>query len=386
MRVHSAPFGCLVGSIALAVSGCSRDAHPVVETSDSHGAHDSPIAPDKAVNVFNWGNFIDPTVITDFEKEYGIKVHYDVYDTNEMMEAKLLAGHTDYDVVVPGGSFFEKEIKAGVYQKLDKSLLPNLKNLDPGAVRATAVVDPGNQYGVDYTWLISVGLGFDAAKIKARVTDAPTDSWRLIFDPKIVSKLQDCGVSVLDSPDDVVSAALAYLGKDPNSESLDDLKLAEAVLQPMRPYVRYIDSGRYFADLANGDLCLAMGWSGDIAQARKRAREASKGADIEYSLPKEGSLGIVDVLAIPADAPHPGNAHLFINYLLRPDVAAKNAMAVTYASGVAGSVALVSETMRTDSAVYPSPEARARLVPMRAKSQEFTRALMRMWTRFKTGQ
>jgi putrescine transport system substrate-binding protein len=336
--------------------------------------------------VFNWGNFIDPTVITDFEKAYGIKVHYDVYDTNEMMEAKLLAGHTDYDVVVPGGSFFEKEIKAGVYQRLDKSLLPNLKNLDPGAVRATAVVDPGNQYGVDYTWLISVGLGFDAAKIKARVTDAPTDSWRLIFDPKIVSKLQDCGVSVLDSPDDVVSAALAYLGKDPNSESLDDLKLAAAVLQPMRPYVRYIDSGRYFADLANGDLCLAMGWSGDIAQARKRAREASKGADIEYSLPKEGSLGIVDVLAIPADAPHPGNAHLFINYLLRPDVAAKNAMAVTYASGVAGSVALVSETMRTDSAVYPSPEARARLVPMRAKSQEFTRALMRMWTRFKTGQ
>ncbi len=392
MRVHSPPFACLVGSIALAVSGCSRDVHPVVKTSDSHaakdshGAHDSPIAPDKTVNVFNWGNFIDPTVITDFEKAYGIKVHYDVYDTNEMMEAKLLAGHTDYDVVVPGGSFFEKEIKAGVYQRLDKSLLPNLKNLDPGAVRATAVVDPGNQYGVDYTWLISVGLGFDAAKIKARVTDAPTDSWRLIFDPKIVSKLQDCGVSVLDSPDDVVSAALAYLGKDPNSESLDDLKLAAAVLQPMRPYVRYIDSGRYFADLANGDLCLAMGWSGDIAQARKRAREASKGADIEYSLPKEGSLGIVDVLAIPADAPHPGNAHLFINYLLRPDVAAKNAMAVTYASGVAGSVALVSETMRTDSAVYPSPEARARLVPMRAKSQEFTRALMRMWTRFKTGQ
>ena len=392
MRVHQPRFACLVGSIALAVAGCSRDAHPVLETSDSHatkdshGTNDSPVAPAKTLNVFNWGNFIDPTVITDFEKEFGIKVHYDVYDTNEMMEAKLLAGHTDYDVVVPGGSFFEKEIKAGVYQKLDKSLLPNLKNLDPGAVQATAILDPGNQYGVDYTWLLSVGLGFDVAKIKARVADAPTDSWRLIFDPKIVSKLQDCGISMLDSPDDVVSAALAYLGKDPNSESLDDLKLAEAVLRPVRPYLRYIDSGRYFGDLANGDLCLVMGWSGDVAQARKRAQEASKGADIVYSLPKEGSLGIVDVLAIPADAPHPRNAHLFIDYLLRPDVAAKNAMAVTYASGVAGSVALVSESMRTDSAVYPSPEARARLVPMRAKSQEFTRALMRMWTRFKTGE
>ena len=344
------------------------------------------MALEKTLNVFNWGNFIDPTVLTDFEKEYGVKVHYDVYDTNEMMEVKLLAGHTDYDVVVPGGSFFEKEIKAGVYQKLDKSLLPNLQNLDPGAVQATAILDPGNQYGVDYTWLLSVGLGFDAAKLKARVADAPTDSWRLIFDPRIVSRFQDCGISMLDSPDDVVSAALAYLGKDPNSESLDDLKLAESVLRPVRPYLRYIDSGRYFGDLANGDLCLVMGWSGDVAQARKRAREASKGIDIVYSLPKEGSLGIVDVLAIPADAPHPRNAHLFINYLLRPDVAARNAMAVTYASGVAGSVALVSESMRSDTIVYPSPEARARLVPMRAKSQEFTRALMRMWTRFKTGQ
>jgi putrescine transport system substrate-binding protein len=191
---------------------------------------------------------------------------------------------------------------------------------------------------------------------------------------------------VLDSPDDVVSAALSFLGKDPNSESLGDLALAEHVLAGIRPYLRIIDSARYFADLANGDLCLALGWSGDFAQARRRALEAGKGVAIAYSLPKEGSLSIVDVLAIPADAPHPANAHRFINYLLRPEVAAKNATAVTYASGVAGSVALVSETLRNDSTVYPPPEARARLAPMRAKSQEFTRALMRMWTRFKSGQ
>jgi putrescine transport system substrate-binding protein len=322
----------------------------------------------------------------DFEKEFGIKIHYDVYDSNEIMEAKLLAGHTNYDVVVPGGSFFGKEIKAKVYQKLDKALLPNLRNLDPGAARATEIFDPGNLYGVDYMWLVTVGLGFDVTKINARLANAPLDSWRLIFDPHVVVNFQDCGISVLDSPEDVVSSVLAYLGKDPNSESLEDLNSAAGVLQNIRPYLRYVDSARYYADLANGDICLALGWSGDLAQARKRAQEANKDVVIDYSLPKEGSLMFVDVLAIPADAPHPTNAHLFINYLLRPDVAAKNAMAVTYASGVADSVGLLSESLRSNSAVYPPPEARARLVPERAKSQEFTRSLMRMWTRFKTGQ
>jgi putrescine transport system substrate-binding protein len=341
---------------------------------------------DNILNVYNWSNYIGPSIISDFEKESGIKVHYDVYETNEMMEVKLLAGHTNYDIVVPGGSFFEREVKAGVYRKLDKSLLPELKNLDPGAATATAVYDPGNQYGVDYTWLISVGMGYNVNKVKARIADAPFDSWRLIFDPNVLSKLTDCGVSVLDSPDDVVGSVLAYLGKDPNSESAEDLASAEKVLQAIRPYLRYVDSTRYIADLANGDLCLALGWSGDIAQARQRAGEAGNAVTIGYSVPREGALSIVDVIAIPADAPHPKNAHRFIDYLLRPDIAAKNAMAITYASGVAGAVALVSESLRNDSAVYPPPEARARLVPMRARSQEFTRSLMRMWTRFKTGQ
>jgi putrescine transport system substrate-binding protein len=372
----------LAACLALLAAACSREA------AAPGGGRDVADVADvtRTLNVYNWSDFIDPSVVTNFEKEFGIKVHYDVYETNEMMEAKLLAGHTNYDVVVPGGSFFEKEIKAGVYQKLDKAMLPNLKNLDTGAVQATAVLDPGNEYGVDYTWLVTVGLGYDAAKIEKRLAGAPLDSWRLLFDPRVVSKFQDCGVSVLDSPDDVVSAALSLLGKDPNSESLEDLARAEQMLAAIRPYLRIIDSARYFADLANGDLCLALGWSGDFAQARKRAAEAGKGVTIVYSVPKEGSLSIVDVLAIPADAPHAANAHRFINYLLRPDVAAKNAMAVTYASGVKGSVDLVSESLRSDPAVYPSPEARARLTPMRARSQEFTRALMRMWTRFKTGQ
>jgi putrescine transport system substrate-binding protein len=370
----------LLGSLASLAAACSGNSGPPPQGSAAAAASEN------VLNVYNWSDFIGPSIISDFEKESGIKVHYDVYESNEMMEVKLLSGHTNYDIVVPGGSFFEREVKAGVYRKLDKSLLPNLKNLDPDALLATAVYNPGNQYGVDYTWLISVGMGYELGKVKARLPDAPLESWRLMFDPKLLARLQDCGVAVLDSPDDVVGSVLAYLGKDPNSESPEDLASAEKVLHAIRPYIRYIDSVRYVADLANGDICLVLGWSGDVAQARRRAIEAGHAVSIGYSVPKEGALSIVDVIAIPADAPHARNAHAFIDYLLRADVAAKNAAAITYASGVAGSVALVSEVMRNDTAVYPAPEARARLVPMRARSQEFTRSLMRMWTRFKTGQ
>jgi putrescine transport system substrate-binding protein len=371
----------LPASLASLVAACSGNSSPPPQPSTTAAA-----ASENVLNVYNWSDFIGPSIISDFEKESGVKVHYDVYETNEMMEVKLLSGHTNYDIVVPGGSFFEREVKAGVYQKLDKSLLPNLKNLDPDAALAAAVYDPGNQYGVDYTWLISVGIGYELGKLKARLPDAPLESWSLMFDPKLLARLRDCGVSVLDSPDDVVGSVLAYLGKDPNSESLEDLASAEEVLRAVRPYIRYIDSVRYVADLANGDLCLALGWSGDIAQARRRAMEAGHAVTIGYSIPKQGALSIVDVIAIPADAPHPKNAHVFIDYLLRPDVAAKNAAAITYASGVAGSVALGNEAIRNDTAVYPAPQARARLVPMRARSQDFTRSLMRMWTRFKTGE
>ena len=270
--------------------------------------------------------------------------------------------------------------------KLDKRLLPNLSNLDPGAARETGVLDPGNQFGVDYIWLDSVGLGYDVTRIKARLTNAPVDSWRLIFDPKVVAKFQDCGVSVLDSPDDVVGAALAYLGKDPNSESIEDLEVGRASIARDTTLSALHGFHAIFGRSGERRHLPCVGRSGDVAQARQRAKEAGKGVAINYAIPTEGSFSIVDVLAIPADAPHPTNAHLFIDYLLRPDVAARNAMVVTYASGVADSVALVSEVLRNDSAVYPPPEVRARLVPMRAKSQESTRSLMRMWTRFKTGQ
>jgi len=369
--------------LALLLAACSRDRPaPAAPTAAAHSAGD----PEPVLNVYNWTDFIEPSVVAAFEKESGITVHYDVYASNETMEVKLLAGHSSYDVVVPGGAFFEKEVRAGIYQKLDKRLLPNLINLDPGAVRDTAVADPGNVYGVAYMWLVATGLGFDAAKLRARLPDAPLTSWRLLLDASVVAKFKDCGVSLLDSPEDVLSATLAYLGKDPRSESLADLEAAEAVWRSIRPSIRYFDSAQYFADLANGDLCLVLGWSGDIAQARQRARQAGKPDTIEYVLPTEGSVSTVDVLAIPADAPHPKNAHLFIDYLLRPDVAARNASAVSYASAVAGSEALLPAELRNDQAVYPPTDVRQRLLIMRAKSPQFTRAMMRAWTRFKTGQ
>jgi putrescine transport system substrate-binding protein len=379
----------LLSLSGLLLAGCSRE--PPATLRAAPAARDAAAAghpgdPERVLNVYNWSDFIEPSVITDFEKESGIKVHYDVYPSNETMEVKLLAGHSSYDVVVPGGAFFEKEIKAGIYQKLDKRLLPNLHNLDPGAVRDAAVADPGNLYGVDYMWLVATGMGFDRAKLQARLADAPLESWRLLFDPQVVAKFQDCGVTLLDAPEDVLSATLAYLRKDPRSESLDDLKAAETVWMSIRPAIRYFDSSRYFADLANGDICLALGWSGDFAQARQRARQAGKPGNVEYVLPVEGSVSTVDVLAIPADAPHPKNAHLFIDYLLRPEVAAKNASTASYASGVAGSEALLPAELRNDHAVYPPGDVRQRLLTMRAKSPEFTRALMRAWTRFKTGQ
>ena len=345
-----------------------------------------PMSEEKVLNVYNWTDFIDLSVISAFEKEYGMHVNYDVYDSNDQLETKLLIGHANYDVVVPGAAFLERDIKAGIYQKLDKAQLPNLKNLDPEAPRDMAVYDPGNQYGVGYMWLETAGIGYDVAKINARLADAPVDSWRMLYDPAVLAKFRDCGVSVLDAPDDVLNTVLAFLGKNPNSESLEDLKAAEQVLLSIRPYVRYVDSAEYFERLANGEICVALSWSGDVTTARERARAAGKARQIAYSIPKEGTVKFYDVLAIPVDAPHPGNAHLFINYLLRPDVAARNSNAINYATPVAAAIGSIRDELRNDPGVYPPREVWPRLVPQRAHSHAFTRLLNRTWTRFKTGQ
>jgi putrescine transport system substrate-binding protein len=364
-----------LGMLLCAASGCSGP----------NGSGASASAAEKVLNVDNWSDYIQPDVVAAFEKEYGIHVNYDVFDSNEILETKLLTGHTNYDVVVPSAAFLERQLQADIYQKLDKSLLPNLKNVDPDVARATALYDPGNQYNVDYMWITS-GVGYNVPEIRRRLPDAPVSSWRMLFDPAVVSKFQDCGVSILDAPSEVVATALLYIGRNPNSNELADLKAAEQVLHAMRPYVRYVDSSRYIDNMANGDVCLVMGWSGDIKQAHDRAHEAGKGIDIAYSIPIEGAISNYDVLAIPADAPHVHNAHLFINYLLRPDVAARNSNLIKYANAVRPDIQPLDPSVRNDAGVYPPPEVRARLTPERPRPAAFQRLLTRMWTRFKTGK
>jgi putrescine transport system substrate-binding protein len=362
---------------ATLVAGCSRPA--------AHEPADAATANEKVLNVYNWSDYIQPSVIKDFEKETGIHVNYDVFDSNEILETKLLTGHTNYDVVVPSAAFMERQLQADIYRKLDKSLLPNLKNVDPGIQSALAIYDPGNQYAVDYMWITS-GVGYNAAAIKQRMPDAPVDSWRMIFDPAVVSKFADCGVSVLDAPSEVVATALLYIGRNPNSNSPEDLKAAEQVLKAIRPYIRYVDSSRYIDNLANGDICLAMGWSGDIKQAHDRAAEANKGVDLVYSIPREGAIVNLDVLVIPADAPHVRNAHLFIDYLLRPDVAAQNSNLIKYANAVSPDLQPLDPLVRNDQGVFPPQEVRARLTPERPRPPDYQRILTRAWTRFKTGK
>jgi putrescine transport system substrate-binding protein len=340
---------------------------------------------EKVLNVYNWSDYIDPTVLEEFTKKTGIKVNYDVFDSNPVLETKMLTGHTNYDIVVPSAPFLQRQISAGVFQKLDKSKLPNLKNLDPQMMTRIAVYDPDNEHSVPYMWVTS-GPGYNVAKIKERLPDAPVDSLRMIYDPKVVSKFQDCGVSMLDEASEVVGSVLIYLGKNPRSNAPEDLQAAENTLMAIRPFLRYIHSSRYIDDLANGETCLALGWSGDIKQARDRAREAGKGIEIDYRIPKEGTIMNFDMLAVPADAPHPQNAFEFINFLLEPEVAAKNSDLVKYANVNTASTPLLKEAVRNDPNIYPPPDILAKLVPEPPRTSEYNRLLTRMWTRFKTGK
>jgi putrescine transport system substrate-binding protein len=366
-------------------SGAQAPSASAVATASATAPDGSPIDAQKVLNVYNWSDYIDPSVVPAFEKEYGIKVNYDVFDSNEVVETKLLAGHTGYDVVVPSASFLQRQIQAGVFQKLDKSLLPNLGNLDPMINKIIEVHDPGNQYSVNYLWGTS-GVGYNEAKVLQAMPNASVDSFAMFYDPNVVKNFKSCGVSILDAPDEMVGTVLIYLGKNPNSESLDDLKAAEQVLLSIRPFIRYINSSRYIDDLANGDLCLALGWSGDVGQARARAKEDGKGITIKYNIPREGAIMFFDMLAIPADAPHPRNAHLFINYLLRPEVAAKNSTMMHYATSNAAAFKLIDPVVYNDRGIYPSEVQKTHMYPNSSHSIAYTRQLNRTWTRFKTGQ
>ena len=339
----------------------------------------------KVLNLYIWSDYLAANTLSDFEKQAGIKVHVAYFDTNETLETKLLAGSSGYDIVVPTASYFERQIKAGVYQTLDKSKLPNLKNMDPQLMSKVALHDPGNEHGIIYMWGTN-GIGYNEKMIKELMPDAPLDSWRLVFDPAVASKVAKCGISVLDSPAEMMRAVYSYLGKDPNSQKPEDLVQAEAVLLKIRPYIRNINSSEYIEALANGDLCVAVGYNGDVMQARDRAREANKGIDVKYFVPKEGSILWFDMLAIPKDAPNTASAYAFLNYIMTPQVIADVSNFKRYANGNLASQPLVEAAVKDDPGIYPPPEQRQKLAVQLADSSDQTRAITRVWQKFKTGQ
>lgn len=372
----------LVCVLAVA-AGCARKAGDSPAVATGAAVANKAAAEEKVVNVYNWADYVDPSLLEKFTAETGIKVNYDVYDGNEVLETKLMAGHTGYDVVVPSASFVERQIKAGVFRKLDRAQIPNWSNLDPDILKRLGRHDPGNQYVVDYMWGTD-GIGYNEGQVKAVMPDAPVDSWKLVFDPGIAARFKDCGISILDGPTDIVPLVLAYLGKDPSSESEDDLALAEKTLMAVRPYIRMIHSSNYKDALANGEICIAVGWSGDVYQAQGQAAEAGQGHVIKYSIPKEGTIIWFDTLAIPMDAPHPGNAHAFINFMQRPDIAAANSNFLSYANGNSASYPLIDEAVRTNPSIYPPTEVKEKLFPDLGESERYSRLLNRSWTRFVT--
>ncbi len=340
---------------------------------------------EKVLNLYNWSDYRAEDTLDNFTKETGIKVVESNYDSNEMLEGKLVAGSSGFDVVVPSGFFLQHQIPIGLYQKLDKSKLPNLANMDPAIMKATEAFDPGNVYAVDYMWG-TTALGYNPDLIKARMPDAPLDSWGLLFKPENAAKFADCGITVLDAPAEVVAIALNYLGLNPNSEDAGDLKKAEDLLTAIKPYIRKFDSSGYIDDLANGDACLSIGYSGDVYIAKSRAEEAAKGVNVNYVIPKQGTIEWFDMLAIPADAPHPENALAFINYIMEPKATADISDNVFYANGNKAAFDLTDKAITGDPNIYPPADIAAKLVPLQAHSDKFTRDLTRTWTRIKTGQ
>ena len=339
----------------------------------------------KVLNLYIWSDYLAANTLSDFEKQTGIKVHVAYFDTNETLETKLLAGSSGYDIVVPTASYFERQIKAGVYQTFDKSKLPNLKNMDAQLMSKVALHDPGNEHGIIYMWGTN-GIGYNEKMIKELMPDAPLDSWRLVFDPAVASKVAKCGISVLDSPAEMMRAVYSYMGKDPNSQKPEDLVQAEAVLTKIRPYIRNINSSEYIEALANGDLCIAVGYNGDVMQARDRAREANKGIDVRYFVPKEGSILWFDMLGIPKDAPNTDSAYAFLNYIMTPQVIADVSNFKRYANGNLASQPMVEAAVKDDPGIYPPPEQRQKLAVQLADSSDQTRAITRVWQKFKTGQ
>lgn len=352
---------------------------------DKDAAGGPPAPEEKVVNVYNWVDYIGPDTITAFEAKTGIKVVYDTFDTNEVLETKLLTGRTGYDVVVPTATFLERLIKAGAFQRLDKARLPNLAHMDPAVMQKLAANDPGNLYAISYTWGMD-GLAYNPVMVRKAIGSDTLTSWNAIFDPAIASKLADCGIAILDAPEDAFNMALIYLGRDPNSEKAEDLEAAEALWMKARPYVRYFSASQFTNDLATGDICVALTWNGLANQARTRGAAASKPVRIAYVTPIEGSVSWFDTIAIPVDAPHPGNAHALINFIMEPEVIAAISRSIGYANGNRDSLPFIPDEVRNDPAIFAPPDVFAKLHPSLAHTQDYSRRLNRAWTRVKTGQ
>jgi len=337
------------------------------------------------LRIYNWSDYIDESILEEFEAETGIDVTYDVFDSNEVLETKLLAGSTGYDIVVPSGTFLGRQIQAGVFQKLDKSKLPNLSNMWPEIAEQTTKYDPGNEYSINYMWG-TTGIGYNVAKVQEILGEDSITSWDVIFKPEIISKFADCGVHILDAPTELIPAALNYLGIDPNSTNPDDLAKAEELLLSIRPSVQKFHSSEYINALANGDICLAVGWSGDVIQAADRAAEADQGVEVAYAIPEQGALLWFDQMAIPNDAQNVEEAHQFLNYIMKPEVIAKASNYVYYANGNKASQDLLEEDLIGDPTIYPDEETTAKLYATLPYDPKTDRIVTRIWTKVTTGQ
>ena len=342
-------------------------------------------AADKSVNVYNWSDYIAEDTNANFEKQTGIKVVYDVFDSNEVLEAKLLSGASGYDVVVPSNQFLAKQIKAGVFQKLDKSKLPNWKNLNADLLKTLDSSDPGNLYAFPYMWG-TTGIVYNVDKVKAALGVDTIDSWDVIFKPENLEKLKSCGVSMLDAPQEVMAAALFYQGMNPNPTTADEVKKAEELMLTIRPYIAYFHSSKYISDMANGNICIALGWSGDAFQAQARAEEAKNGVKVAYAIPKKGAAAWYDMMAIPAGAANEDNALAYLNYIMEPEVVAEITDYVAYPNGNSASTDLVSEDIRNNPGIYPSPETMKKLYALGELNPKVQRAMTRSWTKIKSGQ
>jgi putrescine transport system substrate-binding protein len=372
----------LFAALALALAGCGGDGPASgLPTAATPAAE----MPPQVVNVYNWGDYIAPGVLEEFTAATGIAVRYDTYDSQEMLETRLLAGRSGYDVVVVSAHFLERLVPTGALRRLDRDRLPGLAHLDSRLMRQLAEFDPGNAHAAGYHWG-TVGIGYDARRLAQFAPDLPLDSWRVAYDPELLRRAAPCGVSFVDSPSDVIGTVLLALGHDPNHPTPEQLAAAERRLLELRPHILKVDSQNQINDLAGGSVCLLVTWSTNVHIARQRVAEAGTGGDFRYFVPREGSTAWFDAWAVPADAPHPAAAHAFIEFMLRPEIAARNAEYTGSASMNAAALPLLSPAMRADPGVYPDAAMMERLTPLRARSQAQSREENRIWTRFRTGR